>query len=123
MPDAPLLASAIIQQLTPHHALLQVLHACTQSIVSPIWSAHLHQALAMARPVVGTEVGGLKEVVPDGVAGVIVDPRDDAAIAAALGRMISAPPDPTTCREAALVHSLDVETDRVLEVLATAARR
>ena len=75
------------------------------------------------RPVVGTEVGGLKEVVPDGVAGVIVDPRDDEAIAAALGRMLSAPPDPTTCREAALVHSLDVETDRVLEVLAAAARR
>jgi hypothetical protein len=57
------------------------------------------------------------------VAGVIVDPRDDVAIAAALVRMISAPPDPATCRDAARVHSLDVETDRVLEVLATAARR
>ena len=40
------------------------------------------EAMASGRPVVGTAVGGLCEVMPDGVAGVIVDPRDDDAIAA-----------------------------------------
>jgi len=92
------------------------------SLVEPLGVAAL-EAMASGRPVVGTSVGGLREVVPDGVAGVIVDPRDDAAIAAGLARMVASPPDPATCRDAAMAHSLDVETDRVLEVLAAAARR
>jgi len=96
--------------------------AALVSLVEPLGVAAL-EAMASGRPVVGTSVGGLREVVPDGVAGVIVDPRDDAAIAAGLARMIAAPPDPATCRDAAMAHSLDVETDRVLEVLAAAARR
>jgi glycosyltransferase involved in cell wall biosynthesis len=111
--------------LVPNAAVTDWMTACDVaalvSLVEPLGVAAL-EAMASGRPVVGTEVGGLKEVVPDGLAGVIVDPRDDGAIAAALGRMIAAPPDPVTCRDAALVHSLDVETDRVLEVLAAAAR-
>ena len=90
------------------------------SLVEPLGVAAL-EAMASGRPVVGTSVGGLREVVPDGVAGVIVDPRDDAAIAAGLRRMIEAPPAPEVCRDAALEHSLDVETDRVLGILRQAA--
>lgn len=92
------------------------------SLVEPLGVAAL-EAMASGRPVVGTSVGGLREVVPDGVAGVIVDPRDDDAIADALARMIDAPPSEDACREAAMAHSLDRETDRVLAVLARAARR
>lgn len=110
--------------LVPNAAVTDWMTACDVaalvSLVEPLGVAAL-EAMASGRPVVGTGVGGLKEVVPDGVAGVIVDPSDDAAIAAALARMIAAPPDPMTCRDAALAHSLDVETDRVLEVLAAAA--
>ena len=40
-----------------------------------------------------------------------------------LQRMIAAPPEAATCRDAAMAHSLDIETDRVLEVLAAAARK
>lgn len=91
------------------------------SLVEPLGVAAL-EAMASGRPVVGTMVGGLKEVVPDGVAGVIVNPRDDAAIASALRRMIDAPPAPEACRDAAMAHSLDHETDRVLGILGAAAR-
>lgn len=112
--------------LVPNSAVTDWMTACDVaalvSLVEPLGVAAL-EAMASGRPVVGTAVGGLREVVPDGVAGVIVDPRDDVAIAAGLARMISGPPDPAQCREAALAHSLDVETDRVLEVLASAARR
>ena len=86
------------------------------SLVEPLGVAAL-EAMASGRPVVGTSVGGLREVVPDGVAGAIVDPRDDAAIAAALARMIDAPPSPTACRDAAMAHSLAHEADAVLDVL------
>ena len=91
------------------------------SLVEPLGVAAL-EALASGRPVVGTAVGGLKEVVPHGVAGEIVDPRDPVAIAGALRRMIDAPPVPNACRTAAMAHSLDHETDRVLGILEAAAR-
>jgi glycosyltransferase involved in cell wall biosynthesis len=81
------------------------------------------EAMASGRPVVGTSVGGLKEVVPDGVAGVIVNPRDPVSIAEGLVRMLDAGPDPETCRAAAMQHSLLHETDRVLGILAAAAGR
>ena len=90
------------------------------SLVEPLGVAAL-EAMASGRPVVGTSVGGLREVVPDGLAGAIVNPRDDAAIAAALARMIDAPPAPAACREAAMAHSLAHEADAVLEVLRSAA--
>jgi len=92
------------------------------SLVEPLGVAAL-EAMASGRPVVGTSVGGLKEVVPDGVAGVIVDPRNPVSIAEGLVRMLDDEPDPETCRAAAMKHSLPHETDRVLGILAAAAGR
>ncbi len=90
------------------------------SLVEPLGVAAL-EAMASGRPVVGTAVGGLREVVPDGRAGAIVDPRDDAAIAAALARCIDDPPSPAACREAAMAHALSHEADAVMDVLRRAA--
>lgn len=42
------------------------------------------EAMAMARPVVATEVGGLPEVVAEGQTGLLVPPEDPSALAAAL---------------------------------------
>ncbi|NLD70490.1 MAG: glycosyltransferase family 1 protein, partial [Limnobacter sp.] len=44
------------------------------------------EAMACARPVVGSAVGGIKYSVDDGVTGLLVPPRDPAALAAALLR-------------------------------------
>jgi glycosyltransferase involved in cell wall biosynthesis len=52
----------------------------SQSAVAPM-------ALAHGRPVLSTAVGGVPEVVRDGVNGVIVPPGDPAAITAALGTL------------------------------------
>ena len=51
----------------------------------------LLEAMAMARPVVATAVGGNLDVVRDGSDGVLVPPRDPAALAAAVGRLLEAP--------------------------------
>ena len=48
----------------------------------------LLEAMAALRPVVATHVGGIPEVVREGVEGYLVAPRDPKALAAALGRMI-----------------------------------
>src|SRR5438034_1145303 len=46
-------------------------------------------AMAYGRPVVATEVGGLVDAVQDGVTGVLVPPRDVAALRASLQRLLA----------------------------------
>ncbi len=47
------------------------------------------EAMALGRPLVATAVGGTPEVVPDGVAGLLVPPDNPAALAAAMLRVLS----------------------------------
>ncbi len=51
----------------------------------------LLEALAFGRPAVCTRVGGIPEVVRDGIEGLLVPPADPAALAAALGRLLDDP--------------------------------
>ncbi len=51
----------------------------------------LLQALAMARPVVGTTVGGIPEVIVHEETGLLVPPRDTRALAQAMGRLMADP--------------------------------
>ncbi|HEX6107723.1 MAG TPA: glycosyltransferase, partial [Gemmatimonadales bacterium] len=51
----------------------------------------LMEAQAVGLPVVATDVGGVGEMVEDGVSGFVVPPRDPAALAAALGRLSDRP--------------------------------
>ena len=48
------------------------------------------EAMAMRRPSVCTAVGGLPEMIEDGVTGYLVPPRDPAALAQALGKVLGA---------------------------------
>jgi glycosyltransferase involved in cell wall biosynthesis len=49
------------------------------------------EAMAAARPVVAAAVGGVPEVVEDGVTGILVRPGDEHALADAVSRLIAAP--------------------------------
>ncbi len=49
------------------------------------------EAMALGRPLVATRVGGTPEVVEDGVTGLLVEPADPAAIAAAVQRLVDDP--------------------------------
>lgn len=49
------------------------------------------EAMAAGRPVVATRVGGLAEIIVDGVTGCLVAPEDSAAFAAALIRLLGNP--------------------------------
>ena len=52
----------------------------------------LLDAMACGKPVVATTAGGIPEVVADGETGLLVPPRDDAALAAAIIRLLKDSP-------------------------------
>ena len=56
----------------------------------------LIEGMAMGLPVVATRFGGIPEVVADGETGLLVEPRDVAALAAAIEQLIN---DPAMARE------------------------
>jgi glycosyltransferase involved in cell wall biosynthesis len=49
------------------------------------------QSMAAGKPVIGTTVGGIPEVVHDGITGFLVPPKDPAAIASAIRSLIADP--------------------------------
>ncbi len=60
------------------------------SHVEPLGNATL-EAMAVGRPVVGSRVGGIPEMVVDGETGRLVPPRDPQALAEAIGGLLGAP--------------------------------
>jgi glycosyltransferase involved in cell wall biosynthesis len=74
--------------------LLGVL-AAVDAVAVPSWNEAFSlvaaEAMAAGRPVVASDVGGLAEVVEDEVTGLLVPPRDEAALAAALLRLAEDP--------------------------------
>jgi glycosyltransferase involved in cell wall biosynthesis len=64
------------------------------------------EAMALSRPVVASNVGGIPEMVQDGVTGLLVPPRDAPALAAVLIRLLTDHPYADTLARAGhdLVH-------------------
>lgn len=59
--------------------------------VDEILPLALMEAQAVGLPVVTTDVGGIREIVEDGVSGLVVGPGDPAALEAALGGLLDRP--------------------------------
>jgi len=57
------------------------------SHIEPLGNATL-EAMAAGRPVVGSRVGGIPEMIVDGETGVLVPPHDSAALAQGIARLI-----------------------------------
>lgn len=71
--------SAVDALLAEHHAVVMPYRSATQSGVVPV-------AMAAARPVIASRVGGLAEFVTDGVNGTLAEPGDAASLADAIER-------------------------------------
>jgi glycosyltransferase involved in cell wall biosynthesis len=108
----------------PHDAVPAWIAACDvlcqPSLVEPFGLATL-EAMAAARTVVATRVGGPPEFVPAD-AGVLVDPYDEEALAAALSRAAAMPRPNAAGREAAAAHDLKLQAARIEAILEQAAR-
>jgi glycosyltransferase involved in cell wall biosynthesis len=74
----------------------------------------ISEAMAVGTPVVATRVGGLAEVVDDGVTGLLVEPGDPQALAAAVLEVIARrEPMGAAARQAARRFGADAYADRV----------
>jgi len=72
--------------------VLRVFRAADASVLPSAWENFPHtvvEALAVGCPVIATAVGGVPEVVVDGVNGLLVPPRDPTALRAAIERFFS----------------------------------
>jgi glycosyltransferase involved in cell wall biosynthesis len=80
--------------LGPRHDVPDLLNAM-DIFVLPSYSEGLSlallEAMAAGKPVIATAVGGTPEVVTDGGNGLLIPPRDAAALAAALERLLTDP--------------------------------
>jgi glycosyltransferase involved in cell wall biosynthesis len=72
---------------------MQRIHAAFDVFVLPSYREGLPrtaiEASAMRRPVVATDIRGSREVVENGVTGLLVPPRDSAALAGAIRRLLA----------------------------------
>ncbi|MGH2921308.1 MAG: glycosyltransferase family 4 protein [Gaiellaceae bacterium] len=71
----------------------------------------LHETLASGTPVVATDVGGVRDALDDGEAGLLVPPGDAAALVAAVFRLA----DDEELRSRVVEHGLGLARERTLE--------
>jgi glycosyltransferase involved in cell wall biosynthesis len=74
-------------QVAPWFALMDVM--VLASYANEGVPQSLLQAQAMARPVIGTTVGGIPEVIVEGETGLLVPPREAGRLAQAMGRLMA----------------------------------
>ena len=77
-------------QPSPHQFIEAMDIVVIPSIYDPFPLVTL-EVMEAGRPVVGSAVGGIPEAIEDGRTGLLVPPREPAALAAALGRLLDEP--------------------------------
>jgi glycosyltransferase involved in cell wall biosynthesis len=104
--------------LAPYYARADVV--ALASYANETFSIMSAEAMACARPVVGSRFGGIPEVIADGETGLLAEPENAADFAEKLGRLL----DDATLRErmgncgrerALRLFTWDAVTDRVLD--------
>ena len=93
---------------------------CQPSLIEPFGLATL-EAMAAARSVVATRVGGPPEFVPP-EAGVLVAPEDEDALVAALDAAAALPRPNLAARRAATAHDVKRQAEKVERILLRAVR-
>ncbi len=78
----------------PRERVLELFRAGDAAVLSSSWENFPHtvvEALAVGTPVIATRTGGVAEVVTDGENGLVVEPEDVDALAAAIERFFADP--------------------------------
>ena len=113
---------------TVAHDLLPAYHAAADAFVSPAvgqesFGIVLVEAMAAGLPVVCTDIPGYREVVREGVEGLLVPPNDPAALAAAIARVLNDAPLTSALAEAGRARAAEYSWDAVLPRLESVYER
>jgi glycosyltransferase involved in cell wall biosynthesis len=77
----------------PHHAVMQAWRRSLFAVVPSVWpDAHptvVLEAMATGRPVIGSRIGGIPEMIIDGQTGLLVSPGDPGALRCAIERLLA----------------------------------
>lgn len=113
----------------PRQKVLELFRAGDAAMLSSSWENFPHvvvESLAVGTPVISTRVGGVAEVVRDGVNGLVVEPGDPGVLATAIERFFAEDGLAERLREAAAPSVGDYAPDRVYgrleRILVSAAR-
>lgn len=102
----------------PHELAIEALRRSTFAVAPSIWEEPFGlvalEAAAGGKPIVASDIGGLRDVVVDEGTGLLVPPGDRAALATALTRMISDPDLRARLGSAALERARDFSTAAVV---------
>jgi glycosyltransferase involved in cell wall biosynthesis len=113
----------------PRAKVLELFRAADASLLSSAWENFPHtvvEALAVGTPVISTRAGGVTEVLRDGLNGLVVEPGDPAALAAAIERYFAEDGLEERLRAAAVPSVADYAPEHVYgrleQILISAAR-
>jgi glycosyltransferase involved in cell wall biosynthesis len=83
----------IVLRDVPHAEVITAWRNCLFGVVPSIWPdpspGVIREALSQGKPVISTRIGGAPEMLEDGQTGLLVEPGDAAALAAAMRRLIA----------------------------------
>jgi glycosyltransferase involved in cell wall biosynthesis len=99
----------IVVENVPHSDVLRAWKYCTLAVVPSRWPEPFGmvaiEAMAVGRPVIASAVGGLPEVIQDGLTGILVPPNDSGALLTNLAKLIGDPELRARIGEAACRHA------------------
>ncbi len=85
----------IVAEEVPHEDVLRAWGHCIAAVVPSVWPEPFGmvalEAMAAGRPVVASAVGGLADLVVDGITGILVPPGDASALRSAIQALLAEP--------------------------------
>ncbi|MFZ0161843.1 MAG: glycosyltransferase family 4 protein [Kineosporiaceae bacterium] len=94
LPDTLPVGARIVESL-PHAAVIEAFRRCLAAVLPSTWPdpcpTTVLEAMAAGRPVITTAIGGMLDMVEDGVSGLLVEPGDEAGLAHAVQRLLGEP--------------------------------
>lgn len=74
-----------------YHILSNIADVCVSSSIGELFPFYILECMAAKKPIVATDVGGVREAVVDGENGYLIPPKDSASLAEAILRLINRP--------------------------------